>query len=183
MAAASSHEVGTWLEALSLVTKAQAKLVEDLDREPTAEEVASQANLPLEDVRQIMKLAHQQTSLQSLTGEEDDGTGAGIVEEVAMENRAEAAADRLSQGKIDQVLHSLTSREKDVLILRYGLLGGAPLTLEEVGLRFEVTRERIRQIEEKALRKMRHPTRLRQLQEMSQGETGPSGPGFDDVTK
>ena len=171
------------LEALSLVTKVQAKLAEDLDREPTAEEIASMANLPLEDVAKIMKIAHQQTSLQALTGEEDDGTGAGLVEDLAMENRAEAAADRLSQGKIDLVLHSLASREKDVLILRYGLRDGVQHTLEEIGVHFQVTRERIRQIEEKALRKMRHPTRLRQLQEMAEAGVATSGPGFDEFAK
>ena len=107
----------------------------------------------------------------------------GLVAEAPHENPTSAASSRILREKIDYVLRSLAEREKEVIILRFGLLDGVQRTLEEVGRHFKVTRERIRQIEMKALKNLRHPTRLRQLRELSDGESGSSGPGFGDFSK
>jgi len=180
------------VDKLNKVMLARKQLTLELGRESTDEEVAHKINMPIEQVQEMIKLAQQPISLQS-QGEEGDGDFFGLLdddgqpinalEEPDLEDPSGVAKTRLIRHKIDHVLRSLAEREKEVLILRFGLLDGVQRTLEEVGRHFNVTRERIRQIEEKALRKMRHPTRLRQLQELSESEPTQSGPGFDDFTK
>ena len=167
------------IETLNKVMQVQKQLTQELGHEPTAEEVANEMNMPIERVQQIMKMAQQPISLQSPVGDGEDTSLGDFIEDKSAENPSDTASTRLLREKIDFVLRSLAEREKEVLILRFGLLDGVQRTLEEVGRHFKVTRERIRQIEAKALRKMRHPTRMRQLQGMFEGELDTSGPGFD----
>ena len=167
------------IETLNKVMQVQKQLTQELGLEPTAEEVANEMNMPIERVQQIMKMAQQPISLQSPVGDGEDTSLGDFIEDKSAENPSDTASTRLLREKIDFVLRSLAEREKEVLILRFGLLDGVQRTLEEVGRHFKVTRERIRQIEAKALRKMRHPTRMRQLQGMFEGELDTSGPGFD----
>ena len=172
-------------ELVNTVAKARAQLKEDLDRDPTVEELAVGAKLSVEAVGQVENLMHEQASVEAPGGDEVD-----IIElfgAIREEKKADEAASeervREMRMRVAAALRSLVEREKEVLILRFGLLDGVERTLEEIGQHFNVTRERIRQIEEKALRKLRHPTRLRQLQELSATEPTQSGPGFDDFTK
>lgn len=167
------------IETLNKVMQVQKQLTQELGHEPTPEEVANEMNMAIDRVQQIMKMAQQPISLQSPVGDGEDTSLGDFIEDKSAENPSDTASTRLLREKIDFVLHSLAEREKEVLILRFGLLDGVQRTLEEVGRHFKVTRERIRQIEAKALRKMRHPTRMRKLQGMFEGELDTSGPGFD----
>jgi RNA polymerase primary sigma factor len=167
------------IETLNKVMQVQKQLTQELGHEPTAEEVANEMNMAIDRVQQIMKMAQQPISLQSPVGDGEDTSLGDFIEDKSAENPSDTASTRLLREKIDFVLRSLAEREKEVLILRFGLLDGVQRTLEEVGRHFKVTRERIRQIEAKALRKMRHPTRMRQLQGMFEGELDTTGPGFD----
>ena len=128
------------------------------------EEIADEMQLPVERVCQIMKMAQQPISLQSPVGDSDDTNFGDFIEDKTAENPSDMTSYSLLKDKLGDVLTSLTERERKVLELRFGLTDGYSRTLEEVGKQFKVTRERIRQIEAKALRKMRHPTCLRQLQ-------------------
>ncbi len=141
----------------------QKQLLQEYGHEPTPDEVADEMNLPVERVQQIMKMAQQPISLQSPVGDGDDTSFGDFIEDKSAENPYDMTAYSLLREKIVDVLDSLTERERRVLSLRFGLVDGYSRTLEEVGKQFKVTRERIRQIEAKALRKMRHPTRIRQL--------------------
>ena len=141
----------------------QKQLLQELGHEPTPEEVANEMGLPLDKVQSIMKMAQQPISLQSPVGDSDDTNFGDFIEDKGAENPYDMTAYSLLREKILDVLDSLTERERNVLSLRFGLKDGYSRTLEEVGKQFKVTRERIRQIEAKALRKMRHPTRIRQL--------------------
>lgn len=151
------------IETLNKVMQVQKQLLQEYGHEPTPEEVADEMNLPVERVQQIMKMAQQPISLQSPVGDGDDTSFGDFIEDKSAENPYDMTAFSLLREKIIDVLDSLTERERRVLSLRFGLVDGYSRTLEEVGKQFKVTRERIRQIEAKALRKMRHPTRLRQL--------------------
>lgn len=151
------------IETLNKVMQVQKQLLQELGHEPTAEEVADEMRLPVERVQAIMKMAQQPISLQSPVGEGDDTNFGDFIEDKGAENPYDMTAYSLLKDKIIDVLDSLTDRERKVLSLRFGLQDGYSRTLEEVGRQFKVTRERIRQIEAKALRKMRHPTRIRQL--------------------
>jgi RNA polymerase primary sigma factor len=172
-------------ETVNSVTNARAQLWDDLNREPTVEELADEAKLSVETVEELKNLMHEQASVESLGGEDVD------VNELLSDFHEQAKAEEASREaklpelreKVDSALRSLAEREKEVLILRFGLLDGVQRTLEDVGRHLKVTRERIRQIEMKALKKLRHPTRLRQLQELSEAESTQAGPGFDDFTK
>jgi len=168
------------IETLNKVMQVQKQLLQDLGHEPTPEEVAEEMQMPVERVQQIMKMAQQPISLQSPVGDSDDTNFGDFIEDKGAENPYDMTAYSLLREKIMDVLDSLTDRERKVLSLRFGLVDGYSRTLEEVGRQFNVTRERIRQIEAKALRKMRHPTRIRQLHGffepdhgMPQGETQP----------
>ena len=151
------------IETLNKVMQVQKQLLQEFGHEPTPEEVADEMNLPVERVQQIMKMAQQPISLQSPVGDGDDTSFGDFIEDKSAENPYDMTAFSLLREKIMDVLDSLTERERRVLTLRFGLVDGYSRTLEEVGKHFKVTRERIRQIEAKALRKMRHPTRIRQL--------------------
>lgn len=171
------------IETLNKVIQVQKQLLQELGHEPTPEEVAEEMDMPLERVQTIMKMAQQPISLQSPVGESDDTNFGDFIEDKGAENPYDMTAYSLLREKILDVLGSLTERERKVLSLRFGLVDGYSRTLEEVGKTFKVTRERIRQIEAKALRKMRHPTRLRQLHGFFEGDIDTSGPGFEAFMK
>jgi len=151
------------IETLNKVMQVQKQLLQELGHEPTPEEVANEMGLALDKVQGIMKMAQQPISVQSPVGDGDDTSFGDFIEDKGAENPYDMTAYSLLREKIIDVLDSLTERERNVLSLRFGLQDGYSRTLEEVGRQFKVTRERIRQIEAKALRKMRHPTRIRQL--------------------
>ncbi|HZJ17584.1 MAG TPA: RNA polymerase sigma factor RpoD, partial [Chthoniobacteraceae bacterium] len=152
------------IETINKLMRVQKQLVQDYGREPTPEEVADEIQLPVERVRAVLKMAQQPISLQSPVGESDDTSFGDFIEDKGAENPSDMTAIVLLKEKIKDVLETLTERERQVLEQRFGLIDGYSRTLEEVGRQFKVTRERIRQIEAKALRKMRHPTRIRQLE-------------------
>jgi RNA polymerase primary sigma factor len=168
------------IETLNKVMQIQRQLQQELGHEATAEEVAKEMDLPLERVKAIMKMAQQPISLQSPVGDNEDSSFGDFVEDKSAENPYDMTAYNLLREKIDDVLVSLSIREKEVLMLRFGLKDGYSRTLEEVGQMFKVTRESVRQIEAKALRKMPHPTRIRQLHGFFEGEFTTEGPGFED---
>lgn len=171
------------IETLNKVMQVQKQLIQELGHEPTPEEVASAMDLPVEKVQSIMKMAQQPISLQSPVGDSDDTNFGDFIEDKGAENPYDMTSYSLLREKLVDVLSSLTPRERKVLTLRFGLQDGYSRTLEEVGKQFNVTRERIRQIEAKALRKMRHPTRLRQLHGFFESENNNAGPGFDQFKK
>ncbi|MCX7871869.1 MAG: RNA polymerase sigma factor RpoD [Verrucomicrobiae bacterium] len=152
------------IETINKLMRVQKLLVQEFGREPTPEEIADEMQMPVERVKSILKMAQQPISLQSPVGDSEDTNFGDFIEDKTAENPSEMTSYSLLKDKLNDVLSSLTERERKVLELRFGLLDGYSRTLEEVGKQFKVTRERIRQIEAKALRKMRHPTRLRQLQ-------------------
>jgi len=152
------------IETINKLMRVQKQLVQEYGREPTPEEVAEEIQLPVERVRAVLKMAQQPISLQSPVGDSDDTSFGDFIEDKGAENPSDMTAIVLLREKIRDVLDTLTERERQVLEQRFGLVDGYSRTLEEVGRQFRVTRERIRQIEAKALRKMRHPTRIRQLE-------------------
>ncbi len=139
--------------------------MQDLGRDPSPEEIAKEMDLSAEKVREILKIAQEPISLETPIGEEADSHLGDFIEDEDAPAPAEAAALALLKEQLDQVLDTLTDREKKVLRLRFGIEDGRPRTLEEVGKVFGVTRERIRQIEAKALRKLRHPSRSKKLKD------------------
>ncbi len=152
------------IDTINRLMRMQKRLLQDFGREPTAEEIAEEMQLPVERVRAILKMAQQPISLQSPLGDGDDASFGDFIEDKSTESPSDITSFSLLKDKLGDVLSSLNARERRVLELRFGLGDGYARTLEEVGKQFNVTRERIRQIESKALRKMRHPTRVRQLQ-------------------
>lgn len=158
------------IETINKLMRVQKQLVQELGREPTPEEVGEEMSLPLDRVRAVLKIAQQPISLQSPVGDSDDTHFGDFIEDKSAENPSDMTAYSLLKDRIGEVLTTLTEREQEVLNLRFGLSDGYSRTLEEVGRKFNVTRERIRQIEAKALRKMRHPTRLRQLEGFLESE-------------
>jgi RNA polymerase primary sigma factor len=152
------------IETINKLIRVQKQLVQEYGREPSPEEVSEEIQLPVERVRAVLKMAQQPISLQAPVGDSDDTSFGDFIEDKGAENPADQAAIVLLKDKIKDVLDTLTERERQVLEQRFGLVDGYSRTLEEVGRQFKVTRERIRQIEAKALRKMRHPTRIRQLE-------------------
>jgi len=171
------------IETLNKVMQVQKQLLQELGHEPSPEEVADEMNLPIERVQSIMKMAQQPISLQSPVGDSDDTNFGDFIEDKGAENPYDMTAYSLLREKITDVLDSLTERERRVLSLRFGLADGYSRTLEEVGRQFKVTRERIRQIEAKALRKMRHPTRIRQLHGFFEGDINLEKPGMDSIKR
>jgi RNA polymerase primary sigma factor len=152
------------IETINKLMRVQKQLVQDYGREPTPEEVADEIQLPVERVRAVLKMAQQPISLQAPVGDSDDTSFGDFIPDNSAEDPSDVTAISLLKEKIRDVLDTLTERERQVLEQRFGLVDGYSRTLEEVGRQFKVTRERIRQIEAKALRKMRHPTRIRQLE-------------------
>jgi RNA polymerase primary sigma factor len=151
------------IETINKVLRGAKKLMMETGREPTPEELALELDLTPERVREIYKIAQHPISLQAEVGDGGESQFGDFLEDTAIESPAEATGYAILKDKMGEVLSTLTERERTVLIERFGLLDGKPKTLEEVGVRFKVTRERVRQIEAKALRKMRHPTRSKQL--------------------
>ena len=152
------------IETINKLMRVQKQLIQDFGREATPEEMADEMQMPEDRVRAVLKMAQQPISLQSQVGDSDDTSFGDFIEDKTADSPAEMTSYSLLKDKLGDVLTSLTERERKVLELRFGLGDGYSRTLEEVGKQFKVTRERIRQIEAKALRKMRHPTRIRQLQ-------------------
>jgi len=152
------------IETINKLMRVQKQLVQEYGREPSPEEIADEIHLPVERVRAVLKMAQQPISLQAPVGDSDDTSFGDFIEDKSAENPMEEAGFAMLKDKIQDVLTTLTEREREVLEQRFGLKDGYSRTLEEVGRQFQVTRERIRQIEAKALRKMRHPTRIRKLE-------------------
>jgi len=152
------------IETINKLMRVQKQLVQEYGREPTPDEIAEEIHLPVERVRAVLKMAQQPISLQAPVGDSDDTSFGDFIEDKSAENPMEEAGFAMLKDKIIEVLDTLTEREREVLEQRFGLKDGYSRTLEEVGRQFQVTRERIRQIEAKALRKMRHPTRIRKLE-------------------
>ena len=158
------------IETINKLMRVQKQLVQDFGREATPEEIADEMQIPVERVRAVLKMAQQPISLQSPVGDSEDTNFGDFIEDKSAENPSDMTSYSLLKDKLGDVLETLTERERKVLELRFGLGDGYSRTLEEVGKQFKVTRERIRQIEAKALRKMRHPTRIRQLQGFLESE-------------
>ena len=152
------------IETINKLLRVQKQLLQDYGHEPTPEEIADEIQLPVERVRAVLKMAQQPISMQAPVGDEDDKSFGDFIEDQGAENPSEMAGSLFLKEKIRDVLGTVSERERQVLELRFGLVDGYGRTLEELGRQFKVTRERIRQIEAKALRKMRHPTRIRQLE-------------------
>jgi len=151
------------IETINKLMRTQKRLLQDFGREPSPEEIADEMQIPVDRVRAVLKMAQQPISLQSPVGDGEDTSFGDFIEDKTTESPSEVTSFSLLKDKLSDVLSSLSERERKVLELRFGLGDGYSRTLEEVGRQFRVTRERIRQIEAKALRKMRHPTRIRQL--------------------
>lgn len=152
------------IETINKVLRGAKKLMMETGREPTPEELAKELGLTPERIREIYKIAQHPISLQAEVGDSGESQFGDFLEDTTIESPDEATGYSILKDKMNEVLSTLTDRERTVLIERFGLLDGKPKTLEEVGIHFKVTRERVRQIEAKALRKMRHPTRSKQLQ-------------------
>ncbi len=153
------------VETINKLVRVQRQLLQDLGREPTPEEIAEEMDLTPEKVREILKIAQEPVSLETPMGEEDDSHLGDFIEDHEAQSPADHAAYELLKEQLEDVLDTLTDREENVLRLRFGLDDGRTRTLEEVGKVFGVTRERIRQIEAKALRKLRHPSRSKRLKD------------------
>jgi RNA polymerase primary sigma factor len=153
------------VETINRYLKISRKLMQELGREPTPEEVASAMQVDVAKVREIMKVSQEPTSLATPVGDDEDSLLGDFIQDTTQPSPYDAASRELLKEHLDEVLHTLSDREKRVLILRFGLEDGRPRTLEEVGVEFGVTRERIRQIEAKALRKLRHPSRSKKLRD------------------
>ena len=153
------------VETINKLIRVSRQLLQELGREPTPEEIAAEMNMPVERVREILKISQEPVSLETPIGEEEDSHLGDFIQDYNVPVPADAAAFTLLKEQLEEVLGTLTEREQKVLTLRFGLEDGRARTLEEVGKEFNVTRERIRQIEAKALRKLRHPSRSRKLKD------------------
>lgn len=153
------------VETINKLTRVSRQLLQDLGREPSEEEIAVEMELSVDKVREIMKFSQEPVSLETPIGDENDSHLGDFIEDQDAPSPADSAAHQLLKEQLEDVLDTLTEREENVLRLRFGLDDGRTRTLEEVGNVFGVTRERIRQIEAKALRKLRHPSRSKQLKD------------------
>lgn len=153
------------VETINKLVRVSRQLLQEYGREPTADEIAEKMDVPVERVREIMKIAQEPVSLETPIGEEEDSHLGDFIEDHDAQAPADVASFTLLKEQLAEVLGTLTTREKQVLTLRFGLIDGKARTLEEVGKNFHVTRERIRQIEAKALRKLRHPSRSKKLKD------------------
>jgi RNA polymerase primary sigma factor len=157
------------IETINKLIRTSRQLVQELGREPTSEEIAKRMDIPVAKVRKVLKIAQEPISLETPIGEEEDSHLGDFIEDHSMVSPAEAVINVNLKDQTAQVLRSLTPREEKVIKMRFGLEDGSEHTLEEVGQSFAVTRERIRQIEAKALRKLRHPSRSRKLKAFMDG--------------
>jgi RNA polymerase primary sigma factor len=153
------------VETINKLVRVQRQLLQDLNREPTPEEIAGQMEMTPEKVREIQKISQEPVSLYTPVGEEEDSHLGDFIEDSEAIIPLERASFKLLQEQLESVLHTLSKREKEVIRLRFGLVDGQPRTLEDVGKKFGVTRERIRQIESKTLSKLRHPSRSQKLRD------------------
>lgn len=153
------------VETINKLIRVSRQLLQELGREPLPEEIAKELDMPVERVREILKISQEPVSLETPIGEEEDSHLGDFIQDDNVPVPAEAAAQTLLKEQLDEVLDTLTEREQKVLRLRFGMNDGRARTLEEVGKEFDVTRERIRQIEAKALRKLRHPSRSKKLKD------------------
>ena len=153
------------VETINKLIRVSRQLLQELGREPVPEEIAEKMDMPVERVREILKISQEPVSLETPIGEEEDSHLGDFIQDDNVPVPADAATFTLLKEQLGEVLETLTDREQKVLILRFGLEDGRSRTLEEVGKEFNVTRERIRQIEAKALRKLRHPSRSRKLKD------------------
>ena len=151
------------IETINKLIRTSRQLVQEIGREPTPEEIAAEMKLPVDKVRKVLKIAKEPISLETPVGEEEDSHLGDFIEDKKVVSPLEAAVKANLHGQIDSVLKTLTPREEKVLRMRFGIGEVTDHTLEEVGQSFDVTRERIRQIEAKALRKLRHPSRSKRL--------------------
>ena len=153
------------VETINKLVRVSRRLLQELGREPTSEEIAMEMDISPEKVREIVKASQEPVSLETPVGEEEDSHLGDFIEDQTALAPAEAASRQLLKEQVEDVLDTLTQRERRVLRLRFGLEDGRSRTLEEVGREFGVTRERVRQIEAKALRKLRHPSRSKKLKD------------------
>ena len=151
------------IEIMNKLWRAQKQLSQELGREPTPEELADEMHMPVSRINALLKMAHQPISLHAPVGDDGDVSVGDFIEDKSAENPSDGTSYSLLKEKLDDVLTSLTERERKILEMRFGLVDGYDHTLEEIGKMYNVTRERIRQIEAKALRKLRHPTRVHHL--------------------
>jgi len=152
------------IEIINKLWRTQKLLMQELGHEASTEEVAEAMEMSVERLRAVQRMAQQPISIQSPVGDADETHLGDLIEDKTAEDPVKATSFNLLKGKLGEVLHGLNQRERNILELRYGLMDGYPRTLEEVGKQYNVTRERIRQIEAKALRKLRHPTRRTKLE-------------------
>jgi RNA polymerase primary sigma factor len=157
------------IETINKLIRTSRQLVQEIGREPTSEEIAKRMDIPVAKVRKVLKIAQEPISLETPIGEEEDSHLGDFIEDRSMVSPAEAVINVNLKDQTAQVLRTLTPREEKVIKMRFGLEDGSEHTLEEVGQSFAVTRERIRQIEAKALRKLRHPSRSRKLKAFMEG--------------
>ena len=153
------------VETINKVLRTSHAMVQTLGREPTTQEIADELHMDIQKVEEILKIAQEPVSLETPIGEEDDSHLGDFIQDDDASQPAEEASYTLLREQLEEALETLTPREEEVLRMRFGLLDGKPHTLEEVGKKFDVTRERIRQIESKALRKLRHPSRSKKLRD------------------
>jgi RNA polymerase primary sigma factor len=151
------------IETMSKLRNVTKKLIQSYGREPSIEEVALAANISIDEAKRVMKISKHPISLDRPIGEGDDSYFGDFIEDEAAENPTETANQEMLRDRIEQVLRTLTYREREIIKLRYGIGDGYTYTLEEVGRIFKVTRERVRQVEAKAIRKLQHPVRARKL--------------------
>jgi RNA polymerase primary sigma factor len=160
------------IETMSKLRTIQKHLLQELGREPTVEEIALRAKMPIEETRRVMKVSRHPISLDRPVGESEDSHFGDFIEDERQSSPHEAASSELLRQRINDVLRTLTYREREILKLRYGIGDGYTYTLEEVGRIFKVTRERVRQVENKAIRKLQHPVRRQRLASFLDQEEG-----------
>jgi RNA polymerase primary sigma factor len=159
------------IETINKLIRTSRALVQELGREPTSEEIAQRMDIPVSKVRKVLKIAQEPISLETPIGEEEDSHLGDFIEDRGVVSPAEAVINLNLKEQTEAVLKTLTPREEKVIKMRFGVGEGSEHTLEEVGQNFAVTRERIRQIEAKALRKLRHPSRSRKIKAFLEGRT------------
>ncbi|MEK7804104.1 MAG: sigma-70 family RNA polymerase sigma factor, partial [Planctomycetota bacterium] len=160
------------IETMSKIRNVSKKLLQDKGREPTLEEIAREVKITVAEARRVLKISRHQISLDRPVGESEDSSFGDFIEDEKAESPVSAATQEMLKDKIDCVLETLTYREREIIKLRYGIGDGYTYTLEEVGKIFKVTRERVRQIEAKAVRKLQHPIRSRKLEGFLDGISG-----------